>query len=443
MISHARYSIKFLLAFINRFRGLILLGLLVGILFFFLIRWVFFPILNLTKTESWGVLGSYSPEKMPLSITSLISTGLTRPTAEGYFEPSLAEKWETPDKGKTWIFHLRDDIYWQDGSKIRSQDIVYNFSDVEIEKPDERTIVFRLKNPFSPFPSVLSKPVFKKGLLGTGDWQVKRIKLRGSTVAELLIKNKNGQRRLYKFYPTEESLKIAFKLGKIDKALNLIDPSPFDTWNTVLLESNINYQEIVTLFFNTQDSLLSEKSIRQALYYAIDRNRLSKTPAFTPIPPTSWAYNPLVKTYDYDPQKSKKIIDNLPSEIKEKLSLKISTTTALLPQAEKIAKMWEEIGLKTEVFSYGNIPEDYQILMVIFQPPIDPDQYVIWHSTQTSSNYSKYFKNPRTDALLEQGRNLLNLEERLKVYLDFQRFLLEDAPAAFLYHPEYFTIIRK
>ncbi len=34
-------------------------------------------------------------------------------------------------------------------------------------------------------------------------------------------------------------------------------------------------------------------------------------------------------------------------------------------------------------------------------------------------------------------------EEREKIYLDFQRFLVEDAPAAFLFHPTFYTISRK
>ena len=35
------------------------------------------------------------------------------------------------------------------------------------------------------------------------------------------------------------------------------------------------------------------------------------------------------------------------------------------------------------------------------------------------------------------------VEDRKKTYLDFQRFLLEDSPAAFLYYPTTYTIARK
>ncbi len=438
-----KYSIKLLGAFLVRFKGLIALGLFLGVFFFFIFKWLVTPFLINAKTEKIGLIGSYTPERLPQSITNLISNGLTKPTPEGLFEPALAESWETPDKGKTWIFHLKENVYWQDGSKIKSVDINYQFSDVEQEKPDEKTIIFKLKNPFSPFPSVVSRPIFKNGLLGTEEWQVKKINLRGSAVQEMEIVNKkNKLKRIYKFFPTEDTLKLAFKMGKVDKIIDIIDPNPFDKWTAAKVDSKIDYEEIVTLFFNTQDSVLSEKNIRQALYYAINREELGKEKAFSPIIPTSWAHNSLVKTYDYDPEKAKKIINSLPQEVKDKLSIKISTTNSLFPQAEKISKMWQEIGIKAEVSVFNTIPDTYQALLVIFQPPTDPDQYSIWHSTQESTNYSK-LKNPRIDALLEQGRSILDLEERLKIYLDFQRFLLEDASAAFLYHPTYYTISRK
>jgi len=44
---------------------------------------------------------------------------------------------------------------------------------------------------------------------------------------------------------------------------------------------------------------------------------------------------------------------------------------------------------------------------------------------------------------LEDGRIELDTEVRKKIYFDFQRFLLEDAPAAFLVNPVSYTVTRK
>jgi len=110
--------------------------------------------------------------------------------------------------------------------------------------------------------------------------------------------------------------------------------------------------------------------------------------------------------------------------------------------ADSISKNWHEVGVKSEVQVSSLIPQDYQCFLAILDIPHDPDQYSIWHSTQTQSNLSKY-QNPRIDKLLEDGRIELNTEERKVIYLDFQRFLLEDAPAVFLYHPVVYSIERK
>jgi len=52
-------------------------------------------------------------------------------------------------------------------------------------------------------------------------------------------------------------------------------------------------------------------------------------------------------------------------------------------------------------------------------------------------------KNPRIDKLLEDGRKSLDLDERRKIYFDFQKYLVEEVPAVFLYYPMTYTINRK
>jgi peptide/nickel transport system substrate-binding protein len=90
----------------------------------------------------------------------------------------------------------------------------------------------------------------------------------------------------------------------------------------------------------------------------------------------------------------------------------------------------------------SQIPSDYQAFLAIFDIPDDPDQYSMWHSTQTATNITHY-QNPRIDKLLEDGRSEINIDARKKIYFDFQRFLVEDSPAAFLYYPTTYSIGRK
>lgn len=435
-----RYIVRLIGVFLSRFKFLIILGVALGISFFFLINLIV-PLINSGKTEKIGITGRFTPSTLPIEVSTLISDGLTKVSSSGDVEPSLASSWETSDKGKTWVFKLAGDKKWQDGKIVLATDINYQFSDLSIERPDTKTLVFKLQNAYSAFPVVVSTPVFKKGLLGTGEWRVKNINLSGGFVTQITIENKQADKIIYKFYPTEERTKLAFKLGEIDKIDGLLSVDPFDSWKNIKIDKTANTGEYVVIFFNNQDKALGEKNLRQALSYAIDKRELNGQRAISPISVDSWAYNPQVKPYDYDAQKAKQMVDTLAKEIKDGLRINLTTSPILLSTAENIAKNWKDIGVDTNIEVLSSIPTDYQALLVIFDVPEDPDQYSLWHSTQTATNITRY-QNPRIDKLLEDGRTQLNMDDRKKNYLDFQRFLLEDAPAAFLYYPYTYTITR-
>ena len=435
-----RYISRLISAYISRFKGVIFIGVLLGALIFIFSRFII-PLIFITNTKKIGIAGRYRTQSLPTSIVSMIGEGLTEIDENGNVIPKLSHSWETPDKGKTWIFHLNENTLWQDGETLTSDSINYTFSDVEIERPDEKTIVFKLQEPFSVFPTVVSRPTFKQGLLGTGEWKVSKISLGTSDfVQRLTLVNQAKEKRIFKFYPTEEQTKLAFKLGEVDEIREIFNPTPFLDWPTVKISKQANEKRVVVVFFNTQDSKLSDKSLRRALAYSMVKTYDGER-AISPISPNSWAYNPTVKTYERDVERSREFIDELPEEFKQDFSINLVTTPVLLTIAEEIADDWENVGVKTQVQVSSGIPIEFQAFLAIFDTPTDPDQYSIWHSTQTATNISKY-QNPRIDKLLEDGRVELNIEERKKIYLDFQRFLVEDSPAVFLYHPSVYTITR-
>ncbi len=435
-----KYYFKLLLAVIVHYKGLILISIVVGALFFVILNIVNIRFFN-KKITKIGITGHYHIDDLPNEILEKIGAGLTKVDSGGNITPGLATNWDTSDKGKTWIFRLDNNKNWHDETTLSSTDINYDFSDIEIEKTDESTLIFKLKNPLSSFPYIVTRPIFKKGLLGTGDWEVKNLNLSGSFVNQLTLAN-NSEKIIYKFYPTTERTKLALKLGEVDTLINQLDPAPFNTWATTDISSYSNDNQVVTLFFNSVDPVLSEKSLRQSLSYAINKDALEGKRAISPISPLSWAYNPQVKDYTYDTKRAKELIDELPDQQQNNLEIKLVTTPVLLPVAEKIADDWKEIGVDTIVQVSSIIPSEFQAYLTILDIPKDPDQYSIWHSTQSNSNISKY-ASPRIDKLLEEGRSILDIDERKKTYIDFQRFLLEDAPAAFLFHPTYYTIKRK
>lgn len=390
----------------------------------------------MVSTEKIGISGKYTPTNLPSDILSSIGNGLTKVDEAGDVHPDLATAWDTPDGGKTWNFYLNEETLWQDGERINSESVIYEFSDAQVERPNSKTLTFKLDTPFSAFPTVVSKPVFKKGLLGTGEWEVKDISLVGGYVNKLTLVNRRGSQKLYIFYPTEERLKLGFKLGEVDTIKDVTNPTPFDSWKTTQVSNFENKKFFIAIFLNTQKDNLTEKGYRQALAYALSKDNFEGGRALGPISSSSWAFNPTIKQYTKDTERTKELLDSTET------SIVLSTAANLLTTAEGIKKEWEEAGVKTEIRVVTGIPEDYEALLATVDIPADPDQYVLWHSTQTETNISR-FKNARIDKLLEDGRTQINKEERKKIYLDFQRFLVEDVPAIFLYHPNYYTITRR
>jgi len=434
-----RYWIRLLKAFLTRFRAILFAGIVFGLLFFVALT-VVLPRIFTGQVEYIGITGRYRTDELPPAVLNMIGEGLTKVSENGTVEAALAESWETNSEGTEWTFKIKPGKVWHDGTPVTANTIQYSFEDAEIERPDESTIKFKLSSPFSPFPSVVSKPTFKKGLLGTGEWKVLALKLSGPYVEEVVLRNEKGARKILRFYPSDESTKIAFELGKVNMLSDFLDSAPFDAWATVSVEKVIREDRIVAIFFkldNPEFSGPDKKALRQALSYAIQKDDFEGPRALGPISPNSWAYNPLVKDYAFDPDRARELLKD-----RQGIEINLTTTPVLLKVAEKVAGFWEDVGVKTNIQVVSALPEDYEAFLAIYDMPRDPDQYAVWHTTQTQTNVSKY-SNPRIDKLLEDGRVELNFEERKKIYLDFQRFLLEDAPAVFLYHPVSYTITRK
>ena len=210
-------------AFWQKQKKLIILSSLVGIVCFILLPKIFYILLT-RQEQRIGLVGKFSSTELPLEIQHLLSDGLTRLEKDGSVSPGLADSWEVSSDGKEYIFILKDNLFWQDGKPVKAADINYNFSDVAAQVIDEKKIKFSLKEPFSPFPVIVSRPIFKKGLIGAGKYQIKAIKKNGQTVEQLKLSPK----LTFRFYPTEAAARTAFKLGEIDVISQLGSPGELE-----------------------------------------------------------------------------------------------------------------------------------------------------------------------------------------------------------------------
>lgn len=401
-----------------------------------------------------GRVGQYTVQELPTDIQRLVSSGLTDIEPDGTATPSLALNWQVADNGQKYTFKLDPSQTWHDGRKFQAADVNYYFEDIELNVLDSQTVEFKLKEPFSPFPSVVSTPLFRRAktiskilkktkseLVGTGDYQVQRVTKRGQFIDSLALESKD-KKLSYKFYTTEAAAILGFKLGEVSTLEDLASVEALAGWKNATIDEALRFDRYVAIFFNTQDSWLADKNFRQALTYAIPDKPEGQLRTLGPIHPQSWAYNPQVKTYASNLDRAQELINEIKQDDPEFApTVRLDTTLAYLDLAEKIKAAWDKLGITTEVRVINFPPADYQALLAVHQIPPDPDQYTLWHSTQ-GTNITK-LQNPKIDKLLEDGRKTQDLFERKEIYQDFQRFLLEESPAAFLFYQTTSTISRK
>lgn len=391
------------------------------------------------KTNRVGQIGKYTLVNLPGNILQHISVGLVQIDDSGAISQGLADTWTIDSTNKIYRFTLSTTKRWHDSKKLRPEDISYSFKDVtsQIEGND---IVFTLKEPFSPFMNALAKPLLK-GKLGVGDYHISHTKIYGGSFQSITIMN-DTNKIIYKFYPTENSLLTAYKLGEIDSIYGLsYVPEDIKLEKRNIIQNSTEDSRIAVIFLNNNDSLLQSKSTRQSLAYAINDKSFGHTRAFTPLNDTSWAYNENVKDYAFDKVKANNLFAADNKEIGN-IKIELKTILQYLDTAEQIASDWREnLGIQVDVKVVTGITSDYQALLADYAPPMDPDQYSIWHSTQ-GTNFT-HFSNLKVDKLLEDGRRTLDMKLRKDIYIDFQRFLLEDSPAIFLFKTNNFNISRK
>lgn len=450
MLKKVRVAYWMLTGFIKKHTRLLILGVAIGVGGALAAPKLFSLIPKPKPTEKIAVVGRPTLAQLPLFIQNQISFGLTAITPSGEATPSLARSFRVEENGKRFIFTLRDDITWHDGKPLTASEVNYKFSDVKTIVNSDHEIAFELKEPFAPFPTLVSQPLFRQErsrvfpgrilLLGTGPMRVKKLSRNGPYITQIELKSAD-ETRLYRFYNNQEAAILAFKLGEVDEILELSSPGELANWPNTAIEEKIHEDRYVALFFNTQDSNFASKSIRQALTYAIRNKPQDNTRALSPINPNSWAYNPQVKPYEFNLEQAKQLIEKETEGTGNfNPTIELTTTLPYLEIAEDIKEEWAKLGVQTTIKVATYLPENFQALLIAQEIPPDPDQYSLWHSTQ-STNLTRY-NSPKVEKLLEDGRQTLEKKERMQIYQDFQRFLVEDSPAAFLFHHRTYTVKR-
>jgi peptide/nickel transport system substrate-binding protein len=452
------------------------------------------------------------------TVIGLLFDSLVQIDGKGNVIPCLAKELpKVSSDSLTYTFNLRQDVKWTDGSPLTADDVVFTyrlmydpeFKDVKsprrgdlstyvdsVTAADKYTVVVKTKKVFAPFvanhgiypimPKKVfdgmkgadintakfnSEPTISNGVMKFVSWE------KGQQIT--LTRNDsywrgapNLDKYIYKVVPKSDVLEAQLKTGEID-----FGPLREATYEDVQA-SGVNFVAFpvaIFLFYaynqdpakSTMGAAFQDKRVRQALLYALDRQKMVDSPAIfnkqavvadSLMLPIWWAYNKdTTPKYPFDPTKAAQLLDdagwklNASTGIREKdgKPMKVKTTTNADRQVRPLVmnamqEMWRKVGvdvtrndLPTLAATAGVLTgeRNFDILMIGFSFGVDPDESSIWHSRNTAAGgFNGFnFKNAQADQLLDDAVATLDRAKRKDLYTTFQNLMADEVPGPILF----------
>ena len=443
-------------------------------------------------------------------------------------QPALAKRWAISDDGLTYTFILRNDVRFHKSEwfgtadstrRLVANDVVYSFNrildpkiaspglwifesvaDNGFSAPNDTTFVIRLKEPFSPFLSMLGMPYcsvvphevaehygadFGRHACGTGPFRLQLwkegVKLVMRRNDDYFEKDSSGHRLPYldavavNFIVDRQTAFLEFIKGNLD-FMNSLDASYKDEILTRTGQLKSKYADhidmVSTPFLNTEylgilmennSSPLSDKRIRQAINYGFDRRKMMKylrnnigVPGCGGIIPRGLpGFDDKESAYEYNPQKAKELLAEAGYPNGKGLpTLTLATTSNYLDLCKYMQQQLGLIGIdiKLDVNPPAALREQiaqgksqwFRGSWIADYP--DAENYLsLFYSPNKAPigpNYT-HFSNKKYDELYRQVKRCTDENKRLEIYKKMDRIISEEAPIIVLYYDQILHFTQK
>ncbi len=432
---------------------------------------------------------SYGPEK-------LMFEGLVGFNEKMEMVPMLAERWEASPDATTFTFYLRKGVKFHDGTPFNAEAVKYNFDRItnpdnklkryglyriiaKTEVVDEYTVKFTMSEPFGAMLATFAHPAggivspaaakqgeqvkeFGKKPVGTGPYRF----VEWIPGDHLLVEKFDG------YWNPEAGAKVDQILIKpVPEAgtrINMLQAGDAHFINTLpyaqvkLVKGNpdisITENEAIYTFWvamNTQKEPFTDKRVRQALNYAVDKQAIIDAvlqgygkPVDSPLAPRVWGYTP-VMTYPYDLDKAKAMLAEA-GVSNVKTTLWCAESTEAREVAVAIQGQLKEVGFDLEV-----VPMEAATLNAERFKPFEENKsmmnYAGWSPSTGDADWGlrpllateawpptlfnlAFYSNPAFDEQIKAGLATADPEKRKAAYAIAQKIVMEDAPWIFLWY---------
>ena len=431
-------------------------------------------------------------------------------------QPCIAKCWYISPDGLTYTFTLRNDVYFHKNAlfasadstrRVVASDFVYSFRRIidpkvlspgawvlsEVDTfyaPNDTTFVIKLKEPFSPFLSLLGMVYcsvvphevvehygkdFRNHPCGTGPFRFQYWK---EGVKLVLRKNplyferdELGSPLPYldaisvTFIVDRQTVFLEFVKGNLD-FMNSLDASYKDEILTLDGQLEAKYADRINMVstpylnteylgFNMDDGgLLNDRRLRQAINCGFDRRKMMRYLRNNIGTPGVGGFIPMGLPgysncgYDYNPQRAKQLLAQAGFPDGKGLPpLKLSTTSNYLDLCKFIQQQLGLIGIDVQVdvnppaalreqiaqgkvvWFRGSWVADYpdaENYLSLFYGP---------NRTPAGPNYTR-FDNPQISNLYSQARSCSDPAVRTLLYQTIDSLIMQEAPVIVLYYDQ-------
>jgi peptide/nickel transport system substrate-binding protein len=211
------------------------------------------------------------------------------------------------------------------------------------------------------------------------------------------------------------------------------------------------------LILNVKEEPFSNKAVRQAINYAIDKESLvtnilqgTATVATGPTPAAfAWAYNDALQPYPHDPEKAAAMIKEAGYEGTDVTMYVTEGGSGMLdpvPMGTAIQADLAKVGLNVNIETYewntflGKVnpglegkADMAEMAWMTNDPDTLPFLTLRTEAWPDKGGFnSGYYSNEEVDKLLEQARASTDQAERAELYKKMQKIVYDDAPWAFI-----------
>ena len=441
----------------------------------------------------------------------------------------LAQSWERSADGRTLTFHLRPEAVWHDGRPVTSDDVLFSAAllqrptayfrntlhlstgePVQFAAPDAHTVTATTPRPYAALPAYLTgtwaslflivprhvveregEAGFEASPVGSGPFSFGEITTDGHAILNANPRYFGGapkvERAVLRMFPVNDERIEAFKRGELDvvvapgRRFGKDDAARYDG----RLES-IPSNQIVQFALNNQHPILKSVKVRQAIARAVDRAEMVRQvegpealPAYGPVGPTSWAYEPDVEKHAYDPELARRLLaeegwapaaDGVMTRGAERLAFSV----VYVPDAwnvdypgfaehmrQSLAAVGIELTVKAVEYWSGMKSawrnHDFGAFMYHDTFYNEPDLYWSWHSSMPKrpegpasdapAGLPQYgygvtgYDNAQVDELVVAARETVDPAERKALLSRVQKILAEEVASFWLFNFPYRSMV--